>query len=398
MLSSLTWLDQDSTARDRSLRILALFQEKESRDELGIGAIRDAIADRLFPGTSTIQTRLRYMLIIPWMYQRLEDERVSAREFSARARKDELALTRPLLDAGAEGVFGRVAQGALKRLPSSVYWAGLGAWSIRRYAGPQSDYHRAVDTLYARRDRARKRDNDDDVQHDPSLVTWHSGLPKAPKGFPETVDLTLRPEEGSFLVDCIRATHRESLLGWLVLNGEPDDTDAPWGHHQHGSFPLPMRTLLHHARLFADLVEGAARVYNIALAVQRGDTALAGDHRAELARWRDRIDWAALGDWSLDMFWDEVTTPNHTITTPTRRFVEAFLERMRVCKGDVGADPVTHDLVRARERSLKGSRSRFDNKGALDRWGGSSGTGRLVYRWTIARRFLADLYPALGRS
>lgn len=35
-------------ARDRSLKILALFQEKESRDELGIGAIRGcSIANQL---------------------------------------------------------------------------------------------------------------------------------------------------------------------------------------------------------------------------------------------------------------------------------------------------------------------------------------------------------------
>jgi hypothetical protein len=67
MTSRLTWIDHDSQARERSLRILALFREKESRDELGIGGIRDAIADRLFPGTSTIQTRLRYMLFVPWV-------------------------------------------------------------------------------------------------------------------------------------------------------------------------------------------------------------------------------------------------------------------------------------------------------------------------------------------
>ena len=32
MPSSLTWIDHDPTARERALRILSLFQEKESRD------------------------------------------------------------------------------------------------------------------------------------------------------------------------------------------------------------------------------------------------------------------------------------------------------------------------------------------------------------------------------
>ena len=53
-------------------QIMALFQERESRDELGLGAIRDSIADHLFPGTSTIQTRLRYMPFIPWLFRMLE--------------------------------------------------------------------------------------------------------------------------------------------------------------------------------------------------------------------------------------------------------------------------------------------------------------------------------------
>ncbi len=35
MAASLSWLDHDSAAKDRSLRILALFTQKESRDELG---------------------------------------------------------------------------------------------------------------------------------------------------------------------------------------------------------------------------------------------------------------------------------------------------------------------------------------------------------------------------
>ena len=52
---------------------MALFEEKESRDELGLGPIRDSITDHLLPGTSTIQTRVRYMLFVPWIYMMLED-------------------------------------------------------------------------------------------------------------------------------------------------------------------------------------------------------------------------------------------------------------------------------------------------------------------------------------
>jgi len=60
--ASLTWLDHDPAAAERSLQLLSSLKEKEARDEFGIGAIRDAISDQLFPGVSTIQTRLRYFL------------------------------------------------------------------------------------------------------------------------------------------------------------------------------------------------------------------------------------------------------------------------------------------------------------------------------------------------
>ena len=60
--STLGWLDHDPHERERTTRILALFKERNAVDELGLGGIRDSFADQLFPGTSTIQTRLRYML------------------------------------------------------------------------------------------------------------------------------------------------------------------------------------------------------------------------------------------------------------------------------------------------------------------------------------------------
>lgn len=45
------------------LDVTSQFGERTTRDELGIGTVRDAFADALFPGTSTIQTRAHYFLI-----------------------------------------------------------------------------------------------------------------------------------------------------------------------------------------------------------------------------------------------------------------------------------------------------------------------------------------------
>jgi hypothetical protein len=44
MPSLLTWIDHDTAARERVIRILSFMQQKESRDELGLGASRAAFA------------------------------------------------------------------------------------------------------------------------------------------------------------------------------------------------------------------------------------------------------------------------------------------------------------------------------------------------------------------
>ena len=51
---------------------------------LGLGTVRDAFSAMLSPGTSTIQTKLRYFIFLPWIFSRLEDECVSPSEFADR--------------------------------------------------------------------------------------------------------------------------------------------------------------------------------------------------------------------------------------------------------------------------------------------------------------------------
>jgi hypothetical protein len=70
------------------------------RGELGIGSIRDGFADILFPGTSTIQTRVRYFLFIPWMYDALEKNRISSEEAAPWSRQREIALVMVSIQRG----------------------------------------------------------------------------------------------------------------------------------------------------------------------------------------------------------------------------------------------------------------------------------------------------------
>jgi hypothetical protein len=89
-------------------------------------------ADMLFPGTSTIQTRARYFLFIPWIYRGLERQRTSSARVPLEAREREVALTDAIVGSeDSDGVFGKRSRRNLKRLPSSVYSQGLSTWGIR---------------------------------------------------------------------------------------------------------------------------------------------------------------------------------------------------------------------------------------------------------------------------
>src|SRR3712207_8105184 len=102
--SSFTWLDYSEHERRQMLDVIHLFDEKTTRDELGIGVVRDAFADMFFPGTSTIQTRARYFLFIPWIYR---GDRKSTRLNSSHANISYAVFclkkkTNPLLHGDSE--------------------------------------------------------------------------------------------------------------------------------------------------------------------------------------------------------------------------------------------------------------------------------------------------------
>jgi len=93
MSSSSTWVDFTEEDRRKIAEVIDLFREQDTRDELGLVAIRDAFADLLFPGTSTIRTRAKYFLFVPWSYRRNEDRGTSVTDNARRAHHRDLAYS-----------------------------------------------------------------------------------------------------------------------------------------------------------------------------------------------------------------------------------------------------------------------------------------------------------------
>lgn len=403
MASSITWLDHDSAARERSMRLLSLLNEREARDELGIGGIRDAFADQLFPGTSTIQTRLKYMLFVPWLYAGLESRGITASAFPSAGRQAEIQLLGELLKnvpASEWGVIGREAGSALKRLPSSVYWAGTGAWGLRRFGGTQQQYFAQVERIRAMRKSRRRRDDGEDHDGDAPADTWHPRLIELmPARFPEGAKLALSRDESALLLDQWRLAQPDSLLTWLAIDaartGEMPEADWIWAHPKRNQFPSRIRALLEHGQRFSALVEGAALLYNLQLSELDRREERIEEYVSGLGAWAERHE-ALLTDWNLREFWPLVLGHGHGISEETRRFVQDWHE-VSVSTGlSVGKSGQARNLIEMREIRLKREqRSRFKNAAARNQWGGSSGLQPLGYRWPTARGFLREWHAGM---
>ena len=394
-MSSLSWIDFDETDRQRARRIIALFDEKETRDELGLGPIRDSIADHLFPGTSTIQTRLRYMLFIPWIYTMVEEIDAKPNRLMEEARNREIRLINALRSSGeTEGVIGRVAGSGLKRLPSSVYWNGLQNWGIRLFPGSQEAYFASLPSLRRHLYRSSSAADSSVTEHSNNTL-WTTALPAPPQDFLERADFQLTIDEAGFLIDRLVDSHPESLLTHLAKTPHSVDCDFVWAHPDFSTFTPAIVRLVKHAENFSAVMRGASLLYNLMLAECREKQEWIDDYKSELADWRTHeFNQVAISQWSLPEFWERTEHDNHRIHSRTKVFVRHWCELASENDGQVAGLEAARDLVREREKSLKRSQSRFINQAVLARWGGRSGADRLNFRWREASSHIRDLANA----
>jgi hypothetical protein len=399
MPSVFAWVDFAEEDRRKMAVVIDLFREQDTRDELGLGAIRDAFADLMFPGTSTIQTRARYFLFVPWIYRRHEDRATAGADVARKVRADEVKLIDALVSGGErDGVIGFEKRAQLQRHASSIYWAGLGVLRVRRYIGSQDQYHRSWDSLL-RRNRNVILDDDGEPLERELGADWDPALPGPPADFLEKVTLNLSKAEAEYLQQRILDLGG-TLLGHLVSRTVPAiDSEFPWTHPQYDGYPSAQRKIVEHSRLFSESMHGAALLYNLMLAETRGDDELRAAYRELFSSWSGLMVGraAAFRDWRRDAFWTLLgTTPAH-IGFRTHRFVDAWLDRVLGEKNPGGLADASDSrvLITERERILKRARARLGNPRALERWNGSAGAQQLNYRWHRVRAIVADILRGL---
>lgn len=403
MPSTFTWLDYSEQERRKMLDVIELFGERTTRDELGLGGIRDAFADLLFPGTSTIQTRARYFLFVPWIYQTLEAKSTSSASIGVKARAMEIKLIDALSlskDKDTAGLIGKQAKENLQRLPSSVYWQGLMMWGIRQFRGSQDEYHRSLDLFYHQRNAHghSRRDFEGEAIGESGPANWHAGLPPVPDDFPNAASFALEHHEADYLRERILAHCSKSLLAFLVREQiAVDKVGFAW--ELPGDLPPHLREQLGHGWNFSLSVHGAQLLYNLMLAELRKSEERIEHYRTRMSRWWDAVSdsKSALGAWDRTRFWTIVSFGNPRVSLRARRFVNEWIDAVQTATrlSDVRDSQALRHLIEVRETQLKGGLARLKNQRALELWPGAAGDGQLDLRWRSGKGIVVDIIRGL---
>ena len=216
------WIDFSKSERDKVASVIEGLRKKGVLDELGIAQIRDGFANLFFPGTTTIQTRAKYFLMVPYIFKSLESNSIKDYDKLKKELEDlEKECAIKLLgedmsgddeeDEDEGGVIGKrsIRQGKwVKRPPSSIYWAGLKTYGIIYY--PSFSIDEYLNTLSIRKSlkeniskSGNSNDKSDEGRDDKgygdiqSFNFWN--IETYTTDWKENLKMDLTKEEGKFL-------------------------------------------------------------------------------------------------------------------------------------------------------------------------------------------------------
>ena len=230
----LGWIDFSKEHRNKVISVMHLLPEPEAVDKLGIGVIRDSFSNLFFPGTSTIQTRAKYFLIVPYLLYELEHQKLSNAELLIDIlHKQETEIGVILEKSGEVGVIGIRAGSALKRKPSDVYWNGISTYNI--FNGDRMsiyDYAKVVCTLQTRKQKLKDQGSikakDDDIDGDDKdavsgdLLGRFWRLPDIPEYWKDNMSIQLSNQEAIYLKNQIISSCPDSMMSYVLRGNDHD--------------------------------------------------------------------------------------------------------------------------------------------------------------------------------
>ena len=384
----LGWIDFSREERNKVMATLDLLSASTALDELGIGTLRDRYADILFPGISTIQTRAKYFVIIPYIFSLARSQKFKrASEIISWVNKIDDNLVSTLVNNGGEDDAGIIGSRSLKqgkyvkRKPSSIYWNGMRTYGI--LLDNRISIDQASTLIYNQGNKKRNieivkgEDSYDDETAANDGISIFSPI-KANYDFEKDIDIRLTKEEALYISNnIISSIHsRDSLLAFIIKNkinisnlNFEDLEGLPMPSHMKNDYKL--------AKELADFIYGAHIRYNVIYS-RNQDT----DQLESWNNWIDNFDAGALR-------FEEVMLRINCKGT-TKEFLRKFLKA--VLNKDIEA--IDRCIIN-REKEVKGERAKLC-KPMEYQYNSAIHDYKLSYRYYSARTIINDILEGLG--
>lgn len=408
MATGLGWVDFSKEHRDRVFSVIDLLGEGGTVDELGIGVIRDAIAERLFPGVSTIQTRPKYFILIPQLIQKYVSAYRTGAEvpaLTAWLRTQENLLMHELAESyhhevnnGVIGIHVAKNKGELARKASSVYWNGIRVHGIVGTYYSLNDYL-VKNNLAGMVRTSSSGEQQDDTDVSPELDGFQLNLSTFPPAEGK-LKLDLSAAEAHYLRDQFRSDQPgkkwpDNLFKHLVVPPldrlARDMADFPTlGAYllEQGTLPEATLRMVKLGLDFDFLIHGAHIRYNILLHQQSG----VADFSLAWQAWLEDLENRrhALETFDLPYLFREVAPQTKAMT---KGFITAWY---REVMNPVADTAKLDHLVRNQEMSNKNNKSKFRlQSGEYTDW---VGIQKLDYRFPRVQTIIKDITNAFAHA
>lgn len=420
-MSSIGWIDFSSTDRERVNGVLALLSEAGTLDELGIGQLRDAFSDTLFPGFSTVQTRAKYFVTVPQIfadYWALTPKERRKRSLESYLKESEDHLAERLVSNHEDaqrvqgepfpvGIIGkeRVGKGGASRRPSSAYWTGLRKFGLIRTELSITEFCRSAGNQQTAgrllcNDAEIGSSEDDDVMRLRRLVAT---VPRVNLNWHKDIRIELTPLEAELLYNKLRYAEalKHSVPAQLInANLFRDGTLLGAENFEVLSRALQMlpqvseicRMTARNAARFSKAFLGAHLRFNYLIAMKLEQTERAEELSQEFDNWRtEAIDDGLFNAKAIDEWLSPSVALQVGVSANTRRFIQRWHESM---SADNTPTELLDALVYEQARANKGSRSLLQRSLSADT--GWLGIYTLQYRWPQARQILTDIRDGLA--
>jgi len=412
-MSILGWVDFSSTQREQVSKILAMLREPGTLDELGIGQIRDAFADLLFPGFSTIQTRAKYLITVPRIFRdyhllTASEKKRKPLESYLKEREDDVA--KRLVEKHGTGEEGKgiigstmIDKNGVSRRPSSVYWNAYRQFGIIKENLSLHEFCRAYEKETPVHHSAEQHDEgDDDDSH--YRLKRSVELPDFNEDWMADLSIELTKKEAQFLVDYIMlSTYVDDTIPSQLLKHDLLDRVLKEEFSSIETLTLLLinekeisllcRDTIKLANEFSLAMEGPHIRYNIILSQKNGFEKSVEKYTQEFEDWRKKVKQKDLFYQQSDDIW--LSTAKRDYARPfkpkTTNFIKAWSKLMR----DGASEEELDKLVEKQAIDNKKERSLLRKKVLNEGW---VGIRRLDYRWFYVRKILKDIQRGLSNA